>query len=119
VCSRYDDLWAFGCPPHFLNIDTDTLIARVLLARHLVGARQQRFSFVEADRDALGAGILNNAVDDFAFAVGVGMVGRFALCFTDALQNYLLRRLRGNASTASWAKTRLSPVSGSTPMRTF
>ena len=86
------------------HLGDDGLDARALLvalAVDLLGARQQRLDLAEVDEHVVAvAGLLHDAGDDLADAVDVLVVHHPALFLADALQDDLLRGLRGDAAEA-------------------
>jgi len=69
----------------------------VPLTVDLLGARQERLDLAEVDKHVVAvAGLLDDPGDDFADAVDVLVVHHLALGLADALQDHLLRGLRGD-----------------------
>src|SRR5206468_12391423 len=86
------------------NLGDDRLDPRALLvalAVDLLGAGQQRLDLAEVDEHVVAvARLLHDAGDDLADAVDVLVVHHPPLLLADALQDYLLRRLRRDAAEA-------------------
>src|SRR5207253_10453635 len=84
------------------DLGDDGLDARALLvafAVDLLGARQQSLDLAEIDEDVVAvARLLHDAGDDLADAVDVLVVHHPPLLLADALQDDLLRGLRGDAA---------------------
>ena len=93
VGPRNDDFRSPGCLSDFLNVHPNALIAGIPFARHLICTRQQCLGLVQAHGNAVRIGILNGSLDDFAFSIGVRVVGCLSLRFANALQDNLLRSL--------------------------
>src|SRR5580765_2855283 len=97
IATRQDDLRPLGARA---NLGDDGLDARALLvalAVHLLGARQERFHLAEVDEHVVAvAGLLDDSGHDLGDAIDVFVVHHRALRFADALQNHLLRGLRGD-----------------------
>src|SRR5207302_2358573 len=71
----------------------------VALAVDLLGAREQRLDLAEVDEHVVAvAGLLDDAGHDLADAVDVLVVHHPPLLLANALQDDLLRRLRGDAA---------------------
>ena len=70
----------------------------VVLVLHLLGLRQQRFDLAEVEQRVAGVGLLDDAGDDVALAACVLLVLHLALRLADALEDHLLRGLRGDAA---------------------
>ena len=75
------------------------------LVRHLLGLRQQRLDPAEVEQRVAAVGLLDDAGDDVALAVGVLLELALALDLADALAHHLAERLGGDAARAlpSWA----------------
>ena len=64
----------------------------------LLGGWEHGFRSAEVDDHLAGLEPLDNAREDVAFLAGVLVEDNLALRFTEALQDHLLRGLRGDAS---------------------
>ena len=77
----------------------------VTLAVNLLGPGQQRFdpaANAELDQRVTRIGLLDDAVDELADAILILVEHHVALGFTDALEDYLLCRLRSNPAEVVW-----------------
>ena len=68
------------------------------LERHLLGLRQQRLDAAEVEQRVAAVGLLDDAGDDVALAVGVLLELAVALDLADALAHHLAERLGGDAA---------------------
>ena len=68
------------------------------LERHLLGLRQQRLDPTEVEQRVARVGLLDDAGDDVAFAVGVLLELAVALDLADALAHHLAEGLGGDAA---------------------
>src|SRR5206468_7125196 len=97
IAARENHLRAL-CPTADLGdhgLDARALL--VALAVDLFRPRQQRLDLAEVDEHVVAVTrLLDDSGDDFADAVDVLVVHHFALSLADALQDDLLRGLRGD-----------------------
>src|SRR5581483_2705235 len=101
VAPREDDLRALRSGADLGDDGLDARSLLVALAVDLLGARQQRLDLSEVDEHVVAvARLLDDAGDDLADAVDVLVVHHPALLLADALQDDLLRGLRGDAAEA-------------------
>ena len=98
VRARHDDLRALGGLAHLDDVRLHAGAVVVAVAGDLLGLRQQRLDPAEVEQRVAGVGLLDDPGDDVAFAAGVLLVLHLALGLADALQDHLLRRLRGDAA---------------------
>ena len=78
------------------NVELHSPVERIALAGNLLGRRHHRLGVAEVDRVGALLHLLDNAGDYVAFAVLVLIVDEVALGLADALDDHLLRRLRGD-----------------------
>src|SRR4029079_10622244 len=101
IAARQDDLRPLRARA---NLGDDGLDARALLvalAVDLLRARQERLDLAEIDEHVVAvACLLDDAGDDLADAIDVLVVHHAPLFLADALQDDLLRSLRGDATEA-------------------
>src|SRR5262245_35592395 len=101
VAARQDDLRALRAGADLGDDGLDARALLVALTVDLLGAREQRLDLAEVDEDVVAvAGLLDDAGDDLADAVDVLVVHHAPLLLADALEDDLLRRLRGDAPEA-------------------
>ena len=101
IAARQDHLRALRARPYLGDDRLDARALLVALAVDLLGARQQRLDLAEIDEDVVAvAGLLDDAGDDLADAIDVLVVHHPPLLLADALQDHLLRGLRGDAAEA-------------------
>src|SRR5207248_10603903 len=94
-----DHLRALRATAHLGDDGLDARALLVALAVHLLGPRQKRLDLPEVDEDIVPvAGLLDDPGHDLADAVDVLVVHHRALRLADALQDHLLRGLRGDAA---------------------
>ncbi len=98
VRARHDDLRALGGLAHLDDVRLHARTVVVTVARDLLGLRQQRLDATEVEQRVARVGLLDDAGDDVAFAAGVLLVLHLAFGLANALQDHLLRRLRGDAA---------------------
>ena len=98
VRAGHDDLRALGGLADLDDVGLQPAAVVVALVRDLLGLRQQRLDPAEVEQRVAGVGLLDDAGDDVALAAGVLLVLHLALGLADALQDHLLRGLRGDAA---------------------
>ena len=109
VRARHDDLRTLRRLAHLDDVRLHARAVVVPVARDLLGLRQQRLDPTEVEQRVARVGLLDDAGDDVAFAAGVLLVLHLALGLADALQDDLLRRLRGDAAEVGG---RVVPLAG-------
>ena len=97
VRARHHDLRAFRGLADLDDVRLHPGAVVVVVARDLLGLREQRFDPAEVEQRVARVGLLDDAGDDVAFAARVLLVLHLAFGFADALQDHLLRGLRGDA----------------------
>src|SRR6185436_3136344 len=96
---RHDDRRALRLVRDVGDDRLDALAVVIALAVHLLAARQQRLDpLAELHERVARVGLLDDAGDQLAHAVLVLVEHHVALRLADALQDHLLRRLRGDAA---------------------
>ena len=96
--ARHDDLRALGGLADLDDVRLHPRAVVVAVAGDLLRLRQQRLDPAEVEQRVARVGLLDDAGDDVAFAAGVLLVLHLAFGFADALQDHLLRGLRGDAA---------------------
>src|SRR5579864_7247790 len=101
VTARQDDLRPLRPGPHLGDDRLDARALFVALAVDLLRARQQRLDLAKVDEHVVAvARLLHDAGDDLADAVDVLVVHHPPLFLANALEDDLLRGLRGDAPEA-------------------
>ncbi len=105
VGATHDDLGALGGLADLDDVRLRTVARLRPLERHLLGLRQQRLDAAEVEQRVAAVGLLDDAGDDVALAVGVLLELAIALDLADALAHHLAERLGGDAPQllTSWA----------------
>ena len=98
VRARHDDLRALGRLAHLDDVGLQPAPVLVTLVLHLLGLGQEGFDPAEIEQRVALVGLLDDAGDDLAFLARVLLVLALALDVADALEDDLLRGLRGDAS---------------------
>ena len=98
VRARDHDLGTLRRLAHLDDVRLEPAAVLVPLVLHLLGLREQRLHPTEVEQGVALVGLLDDARDDVAFAAGVLLVLHLALGVANALEDHLLRRLRGDAT---------------------
>src|SRR5690606_3187746 len=99
VGAALDDLRAAGLAVEVRGDGDEAVAGAVPLARGLLARRQDRLGAAEVDDDVRAPlEAAHDAGDELALAVLVLVVDELALRVADALDDHLLRRLRGDAA---------------------
>ena len=93
-----DDLRALGGLADLDDVGLDAVARLGALVRHLLGLRQQRLDPTEVEQRVAAVGLLDDAGDDVALAVGVLLELALALGLADALAHHLAEGLGGDAA---------------------
>ena len=96
VGARHDDLGALGRLAHLDDVRLRAVAGVRTLVGHLLGLRQQGLDATEVEQRVPGVGLLDDAGDDVALAVGVLLELAVALDLADALAHHLTERLGGD-----------------------
>jgi len=112
VAARGNDLRPAARALHFRQVDPQTLVEAIVLARNLLAPRQQSLRLAEADGHTPGTRVntAHHAVGQFSHTVGKLKVDGVALRLADALHDHLLGRLRGDAAKVPRLDLRLEDV---------
>ena len=107
IGAREDDLRAARLAIDVLDVGDDAVARAVRLARRLLAERQDALGAAEVDDDVVALlEAADDALDELALAVLELVEDEVALFVADALDEHLLRRLRGDA-----AERRCAPAS--------
>ena len=98
VGTTHHDLGALGGFAYLDDIGLTTIAGLGALVLHLFGLGQQRLDSTEVEQRVAGIGLLDDAVDDVAFAVGVLLELAVAFDLTDALTHHLAEGLGGDTA---------------------
>src|SRR6188474_3121765 len=99
IAPRQDHLRALRPRTDLGDDRLDAAALLVTLAVHLFGAREERLDLAKIDKDVVAvAGLLDDSRHDLGHAVDVLVVHHLALGLANALQDDLLRSLRGDAA---------------------
>ena len=93
-----DDLRALGRAADLDDVGLAAVARLRALERHLLGLRQQGLDATEVEQRVAGVGLLDDAGDDVALAVGVLLELAVALDLADPLAHHLAERLGGDAA---------------------
>ena len=98
VGAGHDDLRALRGLADLDDVGLQPAAVVVALVLDLLGLGQQRLDLAEVEQRVALVGLLDDPGDDVALATGVLLVLHLALGLTDALEDHLLRGLRGDAT---------------------
>ncbi len=93
-----DDLGALRGLADLDDVRLEAAAVLVALVLHLLGLGQQRLDLAQVQQRVALVRLLDDPGDDVALAAGVLLVLHLALRLTDALEDHLLRGLRGDAA---------------------
>ena len=100
--------------------DLDPLAGPIALGWHLLAGRHDRFGLAELDDHRAGVSPLDDAVDDFALAIGEFLIDSVAFVIANALQERLAWRSArrcGRSCPASVRSGDMSPTLSSRQVR--
>ena len=113
VSATHDDLRTLLRPAHFDDVGLHTRTRVGALVGHLLALRHEGFDLAEVEKCETAVGLLHDAGDDVAFAVGVLLVLALALGFPNALTHHLTESLSGDTTEFTLVGrvvTRVDPV---------